>query len=115
MEVVRGSPMRMTMGEESECAEDKNGVERRVWESQDFSITKIVIEEGGGDGGHPDGEMVTPRFGAVCSVQGEHMHMVYGLGPLGCLNSKYMKWEVSDVSALTLLRTIFREFRGICD
>ena len=68
---VAGSPMG-----EARRAEDKNGVERRVWESQDFTITKIVVEEGeddagkesGGDGG---GEMTTPRFGAACSVQGE--------------------------------------------
>ena len=48
------------------CTKDKNGIDRRVWESQDFTITKIVLEEG--EGG--DSEM-TPRFGAVCAVQGE--------------------------------------------
>ena len=56
-------------------AEDKNGVERRVWESQDFTITKIVVEEGEDDGGKESGdgggEVMTPRFGAACSVQGE--------------------------------------------
>ena len=56
-------------------AEDKNGVERRVWESQDFTITKIVVEEGEDDGGKESsgggGEGMTPRFGAACSVQGE--------------------------------------------
>ena len=56
-------------------AEDKNGVERRVWESQDFTITKIVVEEGEDDGGKEsgdgDGEVMTPRFGAACTVQGE--------------------------------------------
>ena len=55
-------------------AEDKNGVERRVWESQDFTITKIVIDEGEDDGGKESsggGEVMTPRFGAACTVQGE--------------------------------------------
>ena len=60
---VTGSPMG-----EAKCAEDKNGLQRRVWESQDFTITKIVIEEGEDQ---DSGEMSTPRFGAACSVQGE--------------------------------------------
>ena len=75
---VTGSPSPMA---EAKCAEDKNGVRRRVWESQDFTITKIVIEEGGDD---QDGnEMTTPRFGAACSVQGEQRKkVVYELGLL---------------------------------
>ena len=79
---VAGSPMG-----EARRAEDKNGVERRVWESQDFTITKIVVEEGEDDGGKESGggggEMSTPRFGAACSVQGE---LRFKLFRLGCEN-----------------------------
>ena len=70
-----------------------------LWESQDFSITKIVIEEGGGDGGHPDGEMVTPRFGAVCSVQGEHMHMGLWARAIGLF--KYIVHEMGSFCHFT--------------
>ena len=78
---VTGSPSPMA---EAKCAEDKNGVRRRVWESQDFTITKIVIEEGGDN---QDGnEMTTPRFGAACSVQGEHIKWLMSLG---CLNGTH--------------------------
>ena len=51
-----------------------NTLQRRVWESQDFTITKIVVEEGqDGD----NGEMMMPRFGAACSVQGEQHHSTW--------------------------------------
>ena len=74
---VAGSPMG-----EARRAEDKNGVERRVWESQDFTITKIVVEEGEDDDGGKESVM-TPRFGAACSVQGE---LKLKLIRIGCEN-----------------------------
>ena len=74
---IAGSPLG-----NAKCTKDKNGVDRRVWESPDFTITKIILEEGGDDSAE-----MTPRFGAVCAVQGEHVTSGRGTTSINGINS----------------------------
>ena len=50
---------------EENCLKE-NGDGRRVWESSNFSVTKVILEEG-------DSSVDRPRFGSVCTVKAENV------------------------------------------